>query len=95
MDNNSFKQVKDETKSYSIPKAKVGFFRGFFVPFLAGALGSVLLIGAAFSIPPVKEFVLDKLAIETKQEDTNIQNTEKPSIAPSSDTQISLKVLRN
>lgn len=90
-DNNSFKQVKDESKTYSTPKAKVGFFRCFLVPFVAGALGTVILVGAAINIPAIKNYVLDKLSIETsfvsKEEQTNI-----PSIpSASSETQISIK----
>ncbi|MBP3502396.1 MAG: trypsin-like peptidase domain-containing protein [Clostridia bacterium] len=59
--NNSFKAVKTEKNSYSIPKGKVGFMRGFFVPFVAGALGSLILIGTCLTIPSIKDTVLDKL----------------------------------
>ena len=38
-DNNSFKTVKKSDNTYSVPKAKVGFTRGFFIPFVAGVLG--------------------------------------------------------
>lgn len=71
--NNSFKKVQDEKKSYSIPKAKVGFFRGFLFPFVAGTLGSIIIFGAALNIPSVKDYVIDKLT------DGNTKKTERKS----------------
>lgn len=59
--NNSFKKVKDEKKSYSMPKAKIGFFRGFLFPFVAGTVGSIIIFGAALNVPAVKEYMVDKL----------------------------------
>lgn len=79
MDNNSnsFKTVKTEKNSYSIPKGKVGFIRGFFVPFIAGALGSLILVGTCLSIPSIRDSVLDKFASETstKESDESGGNT--------------------
>lgn len=77
--NNSFKTVKTEKNSYSIPKGKVGFIRGFFVPFIAGTLGSLILVGTCLSIPSIRESILDKFASETSQsesdKDTKNENT--------------------
>ena len=100
MDNkNSFKQVKDDSKSYSIPKAKVGFFRGFFVPFFAGVLGSVILVGSALSIPNVRSYIIDKLSsdasanrnseVSSNSNETTTALSDLLSI--SSGTQISIK----
>lgn len=71
MNNNSFKPVKDGNNSYSIPKSKVGFFRGFLVPFIAGALGSLILIGASLSIPSIRDSISNKLSSTTSKEATN------------------------
>ncbi|MBO5348759.1 MAG: trypsin-like peptidase domain-containing protein [Clostridia bacterium] len=74
MDKNSFKAVKTGENSYSIPKAKVGFMRGFFVPFVAGALGSLILVGTCLSIPSIRDTVLDKFASETSKEKSDESN---------------------
>lgn len=77
MDNNSFKSVKTENNSYSIPKAKVGFMRGFFVPFIAGVLGSFIIIGTCLSIPTIRDTILDKFVTEnsTKESNESTSNT--------------------
>ena len=77
MDNNSnsFKKVKDEKKSYSMPKAKVGFFRGFLFPFIAGTAGSVIILGAALNIPAARDYIVDKLTDNnTKKENKSDSN---------------------
>lgn len=71
MDNNSFKSVKTENNSYSIPKAKVGFMRGFFVPFIAGVLGSFIIIGTCLSIPTIRDTILDKFVTESSTKESN------------------------
>ena len=71
MDNNSFKSVKTENNSYSIPKAKVGFMRGFFVPFIAGVLGSFIIIGTCLSIPTIRDTILDKFTAESSTKESN------------------------
>lgn len=92
--NNSFKQVKDEKKSYAIPKAKVGFFRGFLLPFVAGVLGSVIIVGATLSIPTVQEYIAYKFLTNAEIKENTSNNNDSSvfdSFALSSDTQISLK----
>lgn len=89
--NNSFKKVKDENKSYAIPKGKVGFFRGFLVPFVAGVLGATLLIGTCVSITPVREFIQEKFPIAVKSDDNSEKTKSAEKTDASSNTQISVK----
>ena len=79
-DNNSFKAVKNENSKYSIPKGKVGFFRGFFVPLLAGAIGSVLVVGTCLTITPIKEFIGEKFSIESSSESRKDSSTSAPDV---------------
>ena len=69
-ENDSFKTVKNGDNTYSIPKAKIGFTRGFFVPFLAGVLGSFLIVGTCISIPQVREAISDNFFSNTEKEET-------------------------
>ncbi len=75
---NSFKTVKNENNSYSIPKAKVGFTRGFFVPFVAGVLGSLIIVGTCISIPSVRDTIADNFFNKsTSEEKTSKENSDK------------------
>lgn len=96
-ENNTFKKVNDEQKKYSVPKGKIGFFRGFLAPFIAGMLGAALLIGGAFSIPPVREFISDKMSIQLNEnkDEEKIESEENKVQIPSSDTQISISDFSN
>lgn len=87
----AFKAVKNENNSYSIPKGKVGFTRGFLVPFVAGALGSLIIAGTCLCVPPIREVITNKFAAtnsssENKNNDEN-KNTE---FKTSSDTVVSI-----
>ena len=74
-ENNSFKTVKNNDNTYSIPKAKIGFTRGFFIPFIAGVLGSFLIVGTCVSIPPVREALLENFFNDnTEKEATKKDN---------------------
>lgn len=79
--NSSFKTVKTANNSYSVPKAKVGFMRGFFLPFIAGAIGSIIIVGTCLSIPSIKEKISEKLNYEIsksqKSSDSKDENNEK------------------
>ena len=79
-DNNSFKAVKNKNNTYAIPKAKVGFARGFFVPFVAGALGSLILMGTCLSIPSARDFILDKFLKDTTSAETKESNNTSKTI---------------
>lgn len=93
--NNSFKAVKNKDNTYSIPKAKVGFTRGFFIPFVAGVLGSLIIVGTCFSIPSIRESITNKLLENTTQESKKEKNAEENKVTQifttSSDTAISIQ----
>ena len=92
-DNNSFKTVKKSDNTYSVPKAKVGFTRGFFIPFVAGVLGSLIIVGTCISIPNVREMIIDNLSSDTKtekNEDKNSNDSTPEDYTTSSNTAISL-----
>lgn len=76
---NSFKTVKNENNTYSLPKAKVGFTRGFFVPFVAGLLGSLIIVGTCISIPSIRDFISDNFFSSTASKDTSEEKNEKAS----------------
>lgn len=71
MDNNDFFKTVD---SNSKPrKAKVGFIRGVFVPFLSGILGVVLIVGVYAKVPVVNKKVNEFLNINTTNTTTEIK----------------------
>ncbi len=90
-DNNSFKTVQNRQNSYSIPKGKVGFIRGFLVPFAAGILGSLLIVGTCICVEPVREFIVDKFFLDEISSSENASKTENPLFTTSSNTAISLE----
>ena len=61
---NTFKTVQNPTTyktAYEMnnhPKAKTGFGKGFFLPFVSGVLGCSLVLGVCFSVPTIKEKLL-------------------------------------
>lgn len=89
-DKNSFKTVKDEKNSYAIPKAKVGFTRGFFVPFVAGVLGSLIIVGTCISVPPIKEFLSDNFFTSESTGEKKDEETKEPEFTTSSNTAVSI-----
>lgn len=96
--NNSFKAVKSKDSSYSIPKAKIGFTRGFFIPFVAGVIGSLIIIGTCISIPTIRETIIEKFlknTIETEKNNTpennNEENTNNQIITEPSNSAISIE----
>ena len=89
---NSFKTVKGKDSSYSIPKGRIGFTRGFFVPFVAGVLGSFIIVGTCLSVPTIREAIVDNFFSETKSEEKEENKTENSivDITSSSNTAVSL-----
>lgn len=92
---NTFKAVKNQNNTYSIPKAKVGFTRGFFVPFVAGVLGSFLILGACITIPSVRNVIQEKFfpdtSIKATEDGTNQNNkTNLENFKTSSNTAVSI-----
>ena len=91
---NSFKTVKSKENSYAIPKARVGFTRGFFIPFVAGILGSFIIVGTCLSVPAIKETITDNFFSETsseeKNEESKVANKEEIDTTSSSNTAVSI-----
>ena len=88
-DKDSFRTVKKSDNTYSVPKAKIGFTKGFFVPFIAGVLGSLIIVGACISIPNVREQIADNLSSNTKIEKSK-EDTKNEDYTTSSNTAVSL-----
>ena len=88
----SFKTVKDKDSSYSIPKGRIGFTRGFFIPFVAGILGSFIIVGTCLSVPAIREAIVDNFFSDTVSEEKEENKTEENVIdtESSSNTSISL-----
>lgn len=91
---NSFKTVKDQNSSYSIPKGRIGFTRGFFIPFVAGILGSFIIVGTCLSVPVIREAIVDNFFSDTKCEEAKDENenkeTKQENTTTSSNTAVSL-----
>lgn len=62
MDENNefFKTVNSNSKKQ---KSKIGFFKGVFMPFVSGILGTILIIGICVKVPVVNEKVSELLNI--------------------------------
>ena len=59
---------KNIYEANSTPKAKIGFGRGVFIPFISGLLGCSVVIGTCFGIPTIREKLFSN-------ENTNKSNT--------------------
>ena len=77
---NSFKSVKSENNSYSIPKGKIGFARGFLVPFVAGVLGTLIIVGGCISIPSIRETISGKLLSDSSKSESSTKSTDESSV---------------
>ena len=61
--NNEFFKTVDTSKKRI--KAKIGFTRGIFIPFISGILGTTLVIGLCANVPVVKDTLANFLNITT------------------------------
>lgn len=77
---NSFKSVKSENNSYSIPKGKIGFARGFLVPFVAGVLGTLIIVGGCISIPSIRETISEKLLSDSSKSESSTKSNDESSV---------------
>ncbi len=59
---------KNIYETNSTPKAKIGFGRGVFIPFISGLLGCSVVIGTCFGIPSIREKLFSN-------ENTNVSNS--------------------
>jgi len=89
---NSFKTVKSKDNSYAYPKARIGFTRGFFVPFIAGILGSFIIVGTCLSVPVIRETITDNFFSDTSTEEKSekTENNTNNIFTTSSNTAVSL-----
>lgn len=53
-------------------KTKLGFGKGFFIPFLSGALGCAVVVGTCFGVPSIKEHLISTSSTTT----SNSSNSE-------------------
>ncbi len=99
MDNNEFFKAIDSKSSERKPR--IGFFKGIFVPFISGILGTTLVIGLCIHVPLVKEKLKDYVKVDnpatetstTSNKDNNtdtttVSNTNLVSLENYSDTSI-------
>ena len=59
---------KNVYEANSTPKAKLGFGKGGFIPFISGILGCSVVIGTCFGIPSIREKLISS-------ENTNVSNS--------------------
>ena len=59
---------KNVYEANSTPKAKLGFGKGVFIPFISGILGCSVVIGTCFGIPSIREKLISS-------ENTNVSNS--------------------
>ena len=59
---------KNVYEANSTPKAKLGFGKGVFIPFISGILGCGVVIGTCFGIPSIREKLISS-------ENTNVSNS--------------------
>lgn len=94
---NTFKTVQNPTTyktAYEMnnhPKAKTGFGKGFFLPFVSGVLGCSLVLGVCFSVPTIKEKLLNTNSTSNSsaaQNSTNNGYVTQISLSNYSDTSI-------
>lgn len=87
MDNNEFFKTVDSTTSSN--KSKIGFFKGIFLPFISGILGTILILGICIEIPSIRTKLLDSLNIDNstvsttkdKQNNTSSKDSETTSVS--------------
>ena len=89
-DDEFFKTV--DSNSANPSKAKIGFFKGRFIPFISGILGTILVLGIYVKVPTVKNKLKEYLHIEDSTSTTQNTNEEKNQIeqqtAPVSNTNL-------
>ena len=88
MDNNEFYKAIDSNSSER--KTKIGFFKGIFVPFISGILGTAVFLGICIHVPIVKDKLKDYLKVENTHTETTVSSNKEENIenttAPVSNT---------
>ena len=82
---NNIKTVKSEKE-----KVKLGFGRGFFIPFVSGVLGCSVVIGTCFGIPSIREALLGNTKNSTNSSSNNLRTgyVSQTSLSNYSDTSV-------
>ena len=71
-DEEIFKAVEPNSTNYQ--KAKIGFFKGIFIPFVSGILGTTLVLTLYLKVPTFKSKVKEYLNIKDgKEQSQNIE----------------------
>ncbi len=88
MDNNEFYKAIDSNSSERKPR--IGFFKGIFVPFISGILGTAVFLGICIHVPIVKDKLKDYLKVENTHTETTVSSNKEENIenttAPVSNT---------
>ncbi len=69
MDNNEFFKTVDSNRKQK--RSKIGFFKGIFMPFISGILGTTLVIALCINVPIVRDTIVDTLDINTTSTSSN------------------------
>lgn len=83
MDNNEFFKTVDSTTSSN--KSRIGFFKGIFLPFISGILGTILILGICIEIPSIRTKLLDSLNIDNSTVSTT-KDKQNSTISKDSET---------
>lgn len=87
MDNNEFFKTVDSTTSSN--KSRIGFFKGIFLPFISGILGTILILGICIEIPSIRTKLLDSLNIDNSTVSTTKDKQNSTSSKDSKITSVS------
>lgn len=84
MDNNEFFKAIDSKSSERKPR--IGFFKGIFVPFISGILGTTLVIGLCIHVPFVKEKLKDYIKVDNSATETSTTSNKNENSNNNTDT---------
>lgn len=93
---NNFKTIQNPNntkkvyESKDINKVKLGFGRGFLIPFVSGILGCSVVIGTCFGVPSIRENLLEKDNSSTSNSSNALSNgyVTQTSLSNYSDTSV-------
>ena len=71
MNDNEFFKAVDSNSKNKTKKAKIGFFKGVFIPFVSGILGTILVVGLCINVPEVKNKLADFLQVSSVSPNSN------------------------
>lgn len=71
MNDNEFFKAVDSNSKNKTKKAKIGFFKGVFIPFVSGILGTILVVGLCINVPEAKNKLADFLQVSSVSPSSN------------------------